>query len=78
MNKKADRHVVYWMENGSPQVRQCYDISEVLRVSEELRAMRRKGYDVTLITSKSELADCVGEDGVDVTGPDYDWKKRRP
>jgi hypothetical protein len=75
---KTDLHVVYWMEDGKPQARPCFDLSEVLRVSEELRKLRRGGYPITLITSKSEYADMVGQDGVDVTGPDYDWKKRRP
>jgi len=75
---KADLHVVYWTEDGKAQARPCFDLTEVLRVSEELRKLRRTGYPITLIASKSEYAESVGQDGVDVTGPDYDWKKRRP
>ena len=75
---KTDRHIVYWVEDGQAQGRPCFDLTEVLRVSEELRKLRRGGMNITLITSKSEYADSVGQDGVDVTGPDYNWKKRRP
>lgn len=75
---KVDSHVVYWLEDGIPQARKCFDLSEVLRISEEMRKLRRDGYPVTHICSKSEYADQVGQDGVDVTGPDYDWRKRRP
>lgn len=40
--------------------------------------MRREGMQFSHITSSTEYAEMVGQAGVDVTGPDYDWKKRRP
>ena len=36
---------------------------------------RRRG--LRFITMSSEHPDSVGHPGVDVTGPDYNWKKRR-
>ena len=44
---------------------------------EELRRRQRAGEGVRFITMCSEHPDVVGHPGVDVTGPDYNWKKRR-
>ena len=69
--------IVYWMEGDIFTGCQVRDVAEMLSVSERLRKMRREGQDITNITSSCEFDDMVGEHGVDVTGPDYDWKKRR-
>ena len=44
---------------------------------EELRKRQRAGEGVRFVTMCSEHPDVVGHPGVDVTGPDYNWKKRR-
>jgi hypothetical protein len=44
---------------------------------EVLRKRQREGEGVRFITMSSEHPDLVGHPGVDVTGPDYNWKKRR-
>jgi hypothetical protein len=44
---------------------------------EALRARQRAGEALRFITMCSEHPDAVGHPGVDVTGPDYNWKKRR-
>lgn len=49
-----------------------------MRFMEALRARQRAGEGVRFITMCSEHPDVVGHPGVDVTGSDYNWKKRRP
>jgi hypothetical protein len=75
---KTDRHVVYWLENGVPRGQEVADLKELLTLSESKRKLRREGANITNVTSSSEYVDCVSLQGVDVTGPDYDWRKRRP
>ena len=75
---RKDKHVVYWMENGVPAGKVVADLKELLSLTESKRKLRREGIDITSVTSSSEYVDMVGEQGVDVTGPDYNWKKRRP
>jgi hypothetical protein len=50
---------------------------EAMRFMEDLRRRQRAGEGVRFSTMCSEHPDVVGHPGVDVTGPDYDWKKRR-
>ena len=50
---------------------------EAMGFMEELRRRQRGGEGVRFITMCSEHPDLVGHPGVDVTGPDYNWKKRR-
>jgi hypothetical protein len=76
-------YMVYWMmdEGGEyvPQA-QSFDTSamvDAMRFMEDLRRRQRAGEGVGFITMCSEHPDVVGHPGVDVTGPDYDWKKRR-
>lgn len=66
---------IYWMENDVPQTK-LFDTSkmtEALKFSELLRGNSENSF----IVMSSQHPDCVGKQGVDVTGPDYDWKKRR-
>jgi hypothetical protein len=53
------------------------DMLEAMQFMEQLRARQRAGEDVRFITMASEHPDSVGHPGVDVTGPGYNWKKRR-
>lgn len=76
-------YMVYWTmlddEGGMPQA-QAFDTSEMglaMRFMEDLRRRQRGGEGVRFITMCSEHPDVVGHPGVDVTGADYSWKKRR-
>ncbi|MGF6275029.1 hypothetical protein ABIB38_003426 [Massilia sp. UYP11] len=80
-------YMVYWTvvdeELGEEQMRpHChpFDTSEMVQAMqfmEALRARQRAGEGVRFVTMCSEHPDLVGHPGVDVTGPGYDWKKRR-
>jgi tagatose-1,6-bisphosphate aldolase non-catalytic subunit AgaZ/GatZ len=48
-----------------------------MQFMEALRARQRAGETVRFITMCSAHPDVVGHPGVDVTGADYNWKKRR-
>jgi len=76
-------YMVYWTvvddEAMQPHC-QPFDTSEMvpaMQFMEALRARQRAGEGVRFITMCSEHPDVVGHPGVDVTGPDYNWKKRR-
>lgn len=60
-----------------PQMTYVADLIDALRVCEELRTAQRQGAPISAVTMVSENPDSVGYPGVDVTGEDYDWKKRR-
>lgn len=75
--------MVYWaaMENDryTPHS-QLFDSSEMvaaLAFMEGLRKRRREGEHLHFVAMSSENPDHVGQMGVDVVGPDYNWKKRR-
>lgn len=53
------------------------EMSQALKFSESLRTRKYAGEPLYFIVMASENPDCVGKQGFDVTGPDYDWKKRR-
>jgi hypothetical protein len=71
--------MIFWAENSVPQGKQFESdqMSEALKFSESLRQRKFQGADIGFVTLASENPNCVGKQGVDVTGPDYDWKKRR-
>ena len=76
-------YMVYWTvlegEDSGPQA-QPFDTSEMVAAMtfmEDLRKRQRGGEGVRFITMCSEHPDAVGHPGVDVTGADYNWKKRR-
>lgn len=66
---------VYWAspDNGHACSQDFTDMTEALRQTQMLRDIGRR-----FVTMCSEQADMVGEYGVRETGPDYDWRKRRP
>lgn len=76
-------YMVYWTvvedEQHTPQA-QLFDsahMGDALTFLEGLRKRRREGEDLRFMSMASENPDLVGQLGVDVTGPDYNWKKRR-
>jgi hypothetical protein len=76
-------YMVYWttVENAASVAHaEPFGTSEMVAAMgfmEELRRHQRAGEAVRFITMCSEHPDVVGHPGVDVTGPGYDWKKRR-
>jgi len=76
-------YMVYWtIVDGAathPQA-QSFDTTEMVPAMgfmEALRKRQRDGEGIRFITMCSEHPDVVGHPGVDVTGADYSWKKRR-
>ena len=76
-------YMVYWTvvdDEGATPRAQAFDTAGMVAAMgfmEDLRKRQRAGEGVRFITMCSEHPDAVGHPGVDVTGPDYDWKKRR-
>jgi hypothetical protein len=77
-------YMVYWTifeETESRPYAQGFDTTEMVKAMgfmEELRKRQRAGEGIRFITMCSEHPDVVGHPGVDVTGPGYNWRKRRP
>lgn len=76
--------MVYWTivdddanTTAHAQLFETSDMLSALAFMEVLRARQRAGGGVRFVTMSSEHPDSVGHPGVDVTGPDYNWKKRR-
>ena len=76
-------YMVYWTmveETESTPHAQAFGTDEMVKAMgfmEELRKRQRAREGVRFVTMCSEHPDLVGHPGVDVTGPDYNWKKRR-
>jgi hypothetical protein len=76
-------YMVYWtiVDHGAHKPHsKLYDTSAMIlamQFMEQLRARQRAGEAIGFVTMASEHPDLVGHPGVDVTGPDYNWKKRR-
>ena len=70
---------VYWTESGAPQSADFDSaaMTAALGHCESLRARQRTGEPVSFVSLASENPDSATKPGVDVTGPDYNWKKRR-
>ena len=76
-------YMVYWTiikgDEYQPHSK-LYDTSEMVQAMqfmEQLRARQRAGEALRFVTMASEHPEMVGHHGVDVAGPDYNWKKRR-
>lgn len=71
--------MVYWTEQQVSRSQQFEkgQLTEVLSFMEALRQRQWVGEAVSFVALSSENPDSVGKQGVDVVGPDYDWKKRR-
>ncbi len=76
-------YMVYWTvveDDRCTPHQTLFETTEMvaaMQYMEGLRKRQREGEGVRFITMSSEHPDLVGHPGVDVTGPDYDWKKRR-
>ena len=77
-------YIIYYTEDGTPKSKNEHDLGAALKISEDLRRLRREGADITHITMASEDTNMVGQQGVDSIvdgktpdGVDYTWKKRR-
>lgn len=76
-------YVVYWSEiredTLEPRCREFDSLSltEVLSFMEAQRKIEREEGTIGFVAMVSKHPDSVGHPGVDVTGPDYSWKKRR-
>lgn len=76
-------YMIYWSELVSDdmtprsEVFNDDEMSKALAFSQELRTRKYAGEPLYFIVMSSEDPNCVGKQGYDVTGPDYDWKKRR-
>ncbi|WP_313703994.1 hypothetical protein [Massilia sp.] len=76
-------YMVYWTmveETERTPHAQAFGTDEMVKAMqfmEELRRRQRGGEGIRFVTMCSEHPDAVGHPGVDVTGPDYNWKKRR-
>ena len=75
--------MIYWSELISDKLQpQCKsfgdkEMTDALKYSEHLRQRKHSGELLYFIVLASENPDCVGKQGFDTTGEDYDWKKRR-
>lgn len=65
-------YCVFWVEDGQPQNQMETELGFALGLCEQ---KRKNGH--RFVTMVSENPDSVGKPGVDVTGSDYDWVKRR-
>jgi hypothetical protein len=81
--KENVMYMVYWTivdEAGSEPHAELFATDamvDAMRFMEDLRRRQREGEGVRFVTMCSEHPDAVGHPGVDVTGADYNWKKRR-
>lgn len=84
VGKREDMmYMVYWTiveaDKCTPHEKlfETTEMVAAMQYMEELRKRQREGEGVRFITMSSEHPDLVGHPGVDVTGPEYNWKKRR-
>lgn len=70
---------VYWMLGDVAKSKEfpTNEMKQALEFTEALRNQRIAGADIKFVTMASEHPDCVGKQGFEVPGPDYNWKKRR-
>jgi hypothetical protein len=75
--------MVYWSviegDSGIPHATSfpATDMLGAMALMEQLRVRQRAGEGVRFVTMASENPDSIGHPGVDVTGPGYNWTKRR-
>lgn len=70
--KRKILYCIYWLSENCPQHKIVLELKEALEFTENLRKQEYR-----FVTLVSENPNCVGLMGVDETGPDYNWKKRR-
>ena len=75
--------MVYWTEvRAEISQPRCKEFAldhmvDALQYMEALRKTQRSAGNISHVTMSSENPNSVGLPGVDVTGADYNWKKRR-
>ena len=75
--------MVYWtvteakLSSPHAQAFEADDMRSALVLMEQLRTRQREGDGIGFITMSSENPDAIGHPGVDTTGPEYKWTKRR-
>lgn len=77
---RKTQYVVYWYDggdNGGVNILVLDTITEMLHESEKLRERARNGELIRFVTTCSDQADFVGEQGVSAPPTDYYWPKRR-
>lgn len=67
-------YCVYWVEEDQPQA-QMFGSDEMSHAVTYTEEKRKGGF--KFVSMAYENPDMVGKQGVDVTGPDYNWTKRR-
>ncbi len=77
LGKGEVMYCVYWMLRHDAGWVSNHQIEDDLTTALQLCAHLRKEPDVRFVTMAVENPNMVGKMGVDVTGPDYDWVKRR-
>lgn len=70
---------VYWTDRGCLDAKEftSSEMAAALQLTQALHQRQRQGEDIHFVSMVSENPDSVGRRGYDVTGPDYDWRKRR-
>ena len=66
-------YCVFWLFDGVAMNQEFVELTDALKKCE---ALRKEGV-ARFVTMAVENPNMVGKMGVDVTGPDYDWTKRR-
>lgn len=70
---------IFWMENGEPKNApfSSLNLGLAMQLCETLRRRAKAGENICHVCVSSELADHVGQAGVDDKLPaDYDWSKK--
>lgn len=65
---------VFWMSEDDCNTKLFGD-DELTLALNKCEELRKQGFKHVVLSAHDENS--VGKPGVDVTGPDYDWKKRR-
>lgn len=53
------------------------NVVDALKFAETIRQRKFNGEKISHVTTICEHPDNTGKAGVDIVGPDYNWKKRR-
>lgn len=70
--------IVYYLDGSEPKMVIFEgDATETLGPAlQKTQELRQQGYRHVVLSTENSMS--VGKPGVDVVGPDYNWKKRRP
>lgn len=70
---------VYWTDRGCLDAKEFStdEMAAALHLTQGLHQRQHNGEDIRFVAMVSENPNSVGRRGYDITGLDYDWKKRR-